>query len=75
MQRWGINESSLPPGSTIHFKPPTIWKTYRWQIVTIAVVILVQTALILWLVWEHRRRRRLEVEGQQRIAELAHMNR
>ena len=75
MQRWGINESSLPPGSTILFKPPTLWELYRWQIVTIAVVILVQSALILWLVWEHRRRRRLEVEGQQRIAELAHMNR
>ena len=73
MQRWGINESSLPPGSTIHFKPPTIWETYRWQIVTIAVVILVQTALILWLVWEQRRRRRLEVEGRQRMAELAHI--
>ena len=22
MQRWGISESSLPPGSTIHFNPP-----------------------------------------------------
>ena len=75
MQRWGISERSLSPGSEILFKPPTLWELYRWDIVTIAVVILVQAALILGLLWERRRRRRLEVEGRQRMAELAHMNR
>jgi signal transduction histidine kinase len=75
MQRWGIVERSLPPGSTILFKPPTLWELYRWQVVAIAGVMLLQTALILGLLWEHRRRRRLEVEGRQRMAELAHMNR
>ena len=75
MQRWGISERSLPPGSTIVFKPPGLWELYRSQAVAIAAVILLQTALILGLLWEHRRRRRLEVEGRQRMAELAHMNR
>ena len=75
MQRWGISESSLPAGSTVFFKPPGLWELYRWQIVAIAAVILMQAALILGLLWEHRRRRRLEVEGRQRMAELAHMNR
>jgi signal transduction histidine kinase len=75
LQRWKISESRLPPGSEILFREPTLWETYRWQLVTIAAVIQVQTALILWLLWERRRRRRLEVEGRQRIAELAHMNR
>ena len=75
MQRWGISERNLPPGSTIFFKPPTLWELYRWQVLAIAAVILLQAALILGLLWEHRRRRRLEVEGRQRMAELAHMNR
>jgi C4-dicarboxylate-specific signal transduction histidine kinase len=75
LQRWKISESSLPPGSEILFRERTVWETYRWQLVTIAAVILVQAALILWLLWEQRRRRRLEVEGRQRMAELAHMNR
>jgi len=75
MQRFGIAEKDLPPGSTIHFKPPTLWELYRWQIVLIAGVMLLQTALILVLILERRRRRRLEVEGRQRMAELAHMNR
>ena len=75
LQRWKISESSLPPGSEIRFRDPTTWETYRWQIVGIAAVILLQAALILGLLWEHRRRRRLEVEARQRMAELAHMNR
>ena len=75
LQRWNISESRLPPGSEILFREPTVWEIYRWQLVTIAAVILVQAALILWLLWEHRRRRRLEVEGRQRMTELAHMNR
>lgn len=75
MQRWKVNEARLPPGSEIRFRDPTVWETYRWPIIALAAVILLQTALILGLLWEHRRRRRLEIEGQQRMAELAHMNR
>ena len=32
MQRWGISESSLPPGSKIDFREPTVWERYSWQI-------------------------------------------
>ena len=32
MQRWGISESRLPPGSEIHFRTLTAWEQYRWQI-------------------------------------------
>jgi signal transduction histidine kinase len=75
MQRFGIAEKDLPPGSTISFKPPTLWELYHWQIVMIAAIMLLQAALIIGLMLERRRRRRLEVEGRQRMAELAHMNR
>ena len=40
LQRWKISESRLPPGSQILFREPTVWDTHRWQIVTIAAVIL-----------------------------------
>ena len=49
LQRWNISESRLPPGSEILFREPTVWETYRWQIVTIAAVMLVQAGLILVL--------------------------
>ena len=75
MQRWGISESNLPPGSTIYFREPTVWERYSWQIALIGIVLLVQTGLISGLMKAHRRRRLAEVVSRQRMAELAHVNR
>jgi signal transduction histidine kinase len=75
MQRWGISESNLPPGSAVLFREPSIWKKYSWQMALIAGVILVQGMLIGLLLDERRRRRLAEVESRQRLAELAHVNR
>jgi signal transduction histidine kinase len=75
MQRWGISESRLPPGSEIYFRAPTLWDQYRWQIVLIASVILTQAALIIGLLYEHRRRQIAESQSLQRVNELARMNR
>jgi signal transduction histidine kinase len=75
MQRWGISESRLPPGSKIYFRDPTLWEQYRWQILLIASVILIQSALIIGLVYEHRRRQIAEAQSLQRVNELARMNR
>ena len=75
MQRWGISESSLPPGSKVYFREPTVWERYSWQIALIIAVILIQAGLISVLLQEHRRRQIAEVQSRQRMAELAHVNR
>jgi len=75
LSRWGISEARLPPGSEIYFREPTVWEKYRWQIITVVLVFLLQAALITGLLYEHRRRRNAEVEARRRMAELAHMNR
>ncbi len=75
MQRWGISEDRLPPGSEVFFRQPTVWEQYRWQIVLIALIVLLQSALTIALLFEHRRRRNAEVEARQRLLELAHVNR
>jgi signal transduction histidine kinase len=75
MQRWGIKESDLPPESTVLFKPPTMWETYRWQILTACSVILLQAGLIALLLLERYRRFLAEMESRERMAELAHVNR
>ena len=75
MQRWGIAESSLPPGSTIYFREPTAWERYWWQFALTTAVILAQAGLIWVLVREHRRRQLAEVLSRQRMTELAHVNR
>ena len=74
-QRWGIAESSLPSGSTIAFREPSLWERYSWQIASIVTVLLIQAGLIVLLLTEHRRRQLAEVQSRQRMAELAHVNR
>ena len=75
LQRWGISESRLPPGSEIYFREPTLWDRYRWQLVVIAAMFFAQAALIGLLMIERRRRLYFEVQASRRSAELAHFNR
>lgn len=75
LQRWGISESRLPPGSEVLFREPGVWERFRWQILMITAVVLVQAGLISGLLHERRRRLVAEVESRQRLTELAHANR
>jgi signal transduction histidine kinase len=75
MQRWGISESRLPPGSEIYFREPSLWDQYRIPILAIIAAVLVQTGMISWLIYEHRRRSVAEVRSRNAMAELAHLNR
>jgi signal transduction histidine kinase len=75
LQRWKISESALPPGSEIQFRVPSVWDQYRPQILAILAALFLQAALIFWLIYEHRRRHRAEVQARNSIAELTHVNR
>jgi signal transduction histidine kinase len=75
MQRFGLTESGLPPGSTVYFRQPTLWEQYPRQIALAIGALLVQAALIAFLLHERRRRQFAEVQSRQRMTELAHVNR
>ena len=75
MQRWGISEGDLPPGSTVLFKPASPWETYRWPILAVCTVLLFQGGLITLLMLERHRRQSAEMDARQRMVELAHVNR
>jgi signal transduction histidine kinase len=75
MQRWGISEKNLPPGSEILFRTPTAWEQYRAYILAFIAAILIQSALISWLLYEHRRRQRAEIIARNTMSELTHVNR
>ena len=75
MQRWGVSALSLPPGSEIRFRDPTVWERYRAQILAICAVFLVQSALIFWLIYERRLRHLAEVQARNSMTELTQMNR
>ena len=75
MQRWGISEGRLPPGSIIYFRAPTAWEQYKTQIFAISAAIVIQAGLIAWLVQEHQYRRRAERRARDTMSELTQMNR
>lgn len=75
LQRFAVDERSLPPGSEIRFRPPGLWEQYRWQMMGLALALLIQAILITVLLVERHRRVAAEVESRRRLVELAHMNR
>ena len=75
LQRWGISESLLPPGSEVLFRNPTVWEQYRAYILAVIAAILIQSALIFWLLYEHWRRQRAEILARNTLSELTHVNR
>lgn len=54
---------------------PSLWQDYGWELAAITVALVLQTVLIIALLYEHGWRRIAEFEASQRMAELAHMNR
>jgi signal transduction histidine kinase len=75
LRRWNIRESALPPGSRILYRQPSAWERYRWLLLSVAAVLVLETALIVMLLHERQRRRQAEMSAHRHIAELARMNR
>jgi signal transduction histidine kinase len=75
LERWSIREASLPEGSLVRFRVPSAWAEYRVQIAAVCAAMLMQGALIVWLIFEHRRRHLAEVRSRNSLAQLAQMNR
>ena len=71
MQRWGISERRLLPGSEIHFRDPTVWEQYRTPILAIGAALLIQAALITWLLYERRKRHRSDTAQEDERSRLA----
>jgi PAS domain S-box-containing protein len=73
LHRWGISESRLPPNSIVRFRRPLVWDQYRWYILGALVIIGLQSAMIVDLLLQRRRRRRIEAElrESQQLMELA----
>jgi len=72
MQRWGISESRLPPGSEIHFRNPTVWEQHRGQMIAVSAAIMVQAALIVWLLYERQQRHHSEAAAHALSGRLIH---
>jgi signal transduction histidine kinase len=72
LKRWGLDPRRLPPGSVVLFEEPSLWRTYRAWIVAAAVVLALQTWLIIGLLVSRAQRRRAQraLAGQLRFETL-----
>jgi len=70
LRRWGISESRLPPGSIVRFRPPSVWDEYKWYLLGIVLLILLQSAMISGLLINSSRRKRAERQNRQLIHKL-----
>jgi PAS domain S-box-containing protein len=50
MKRWGIGLEKVPAGSTVINRKYTVWELYKWRIVGLIVLVLVELALIIALI-------------------------
>jgi signal transduction histidine kinase len=75
LQRWGIREASLPSGSAVLFRTTSPWMQYRTELLATIAALLMQAALILWLLHERQYRHRAERSARETMAELAQLNR
>jgi signal transduction histidine kinase len=75
LERWGLSESRLPPGTEVLFRTPTIWARY-WPVIFAALAIMAaESVLIASLLLERRRRIRAQQVLEDSRAQLAHIAR
>lgn len=60
MQRLGIDEKLLPPGSIIKNRASTFWDEYKWHAIGLISLFLFQSALITGLIINRARRKRAQ---------------
>ncbi len=75
IRRWDIDPSAIPNDAIVRFKTPTLMEEHATATLVATVVFLLQAGLIAGLLFERRRRRRMELAVQQQRFELAHASR
>ena len=65
LRRWNLSERSLPPGSIVQFKDPSLWEVYKWYIIGLSAAVIVEALLIAWLLI--LRRRSGQAEGEKEL--------
>jgi two-component system cell cycle sensor histidine kinase/response regulator CckA len=68
LKRWNISENRLPPAAIELFREPSLWERYRYLIAAVISLCLVETILILALLFAVERRKRAEKALRQQKA-------
>jgi signal transduction histidine kinase/ABC-type uncharacterized transport system substrate-binding protein len=70
MDRWGLNERNLPPGSAVLFKQFSIFDQHRYFVLGTALILGLQMCIVAALLSQRRRRHQAEaslIESEERM--------
>ena len=70
LERWGLKQSNLPPGSVVLFKEPSLWNQHRGLVLGAVLVVGLQSLFVAALLVQRRRRRQAEIslkESEERM--------
>src|SRR5262249_25394491 len=62
LRHWGISERSLPTGSVVQFRQPSLWEIYKWYIIGLVALVIVEALLIAGLLLLRGRSLQAEAE-------------
>jgi PAS domain S-box-containing protein len=62
LKRWGLDESSLPPGSIVIDRQPSIWQAYKRFIIFGILLLLAQALIIIGLLWQRARNKKIRAD-------------
>ena len=75
LQRWGIPESRLPAGSVVRYRRPSLWQEYKLIVLSAMGALVVQSLLIIGLLYQRRARQRAELDSRRNLALAADASR
>jgi len=70
LARWGLAEGTLPAGSTVLFRAPSLWRDYRRTVIAVIGVVSTQTLLIAGILVQRRHRARVQTALTESYAQL-----
>ena len=68
LRRWNISEAALPSGSVVLYRQPSLWESYRYYILSGILLCVIETLLVLGLLWQRANRRRVQQSLVERMA-------
>lgn len=73
LHRFQIRENLLTPGVPVEFRQATLWDQYKYVFIAVAVLMALQSALILGLVFNLRLRKKGEKQLREQQVELENL--
>jgi signal transduction histidine kinase len=68
LQRWGIDERRLPAGSVVRYRSPGLWEEHKLTVLGSMGALVVESLLIVGLLYERRARRHAESDSRRNLA-------